>query len=57
VLDLKHGLATFVGKLEGPVLLVHLDILVIVSSSDQSLSVKDSVGRVLSGLVLGRISD
>ena len=57
VVDLNHGLASFVGKLERPVFSVNLNILVIESSTHQSLSVKDSVGRVLSGLILGGITD
>jgi hypothetical protein len=57
VLDLYQWLSTLVGELEWPVLPVHLDVLVIVCSSHETLGVKDSVGRVLSGLVLGRITD
>jgi hypothetical protein len=57
VVDLDHWLATLVGKLEWPVLSVLLDILIIVVSTNHSLGVKDSVGRVRSSLILCCVSD
>ena len=57
MVDLDHWLATLVGELEWPVLPVLLDILIIVISTNHSLGVKDSVGRVGGSLVLCCISN
>lgn len=57
MVDLEHGFAAFADNLERPVLSVLLDVLVIEGPTDHSLGVKNGVGRILSGLVLGGISD
>ena len=57
VVDLDHGLASLVGELERPVFSVHLNVLVIESSTHHSLGVENSVDGVLSGLILGSITD
>lgn len=57
VLDLDHRLSALVNNLEGPVLHVALDVPVCERATDETLSVKDSVLRVLRRLVLGRLTD
>ena len=57
MVDLNHWLAALVGELERPMLSVLLDILIIVISTNHSLGVKDSVGRVGSSLILCCVSD
>jgi hypothetical protein len=57
VLNLNDGLGVNVNDLEGPMLHVSLDLLVGEAASNQTLGVKDGVGGVHRGLVLGGISN
>lgn len=50
--DLDHGLSTLVDELEGEMLDITLHIAVVECSTEQSLGVKDRVGRILRCLVL-----